>query len=599
MAAPLLTRDARDLRMLARPRWQRRLLTWTVPFAAVALIGVHISAVAVPSDVGDGCSTGAPCTPDPVGAASIGLLVAAAVTGKIYPRLPAWLAAGFLATLVVSERLLRASPASPAWTYLCDVVFVVLCAVVGGVRRDRSHPAAERWIADAPRERPPPPPGGPPRQGAGWRLVAWMFAAVAVGCVSAGWYTQKEADARQQAASVVSAPVTGHPDGYTVEVDVRGRSTRVDVLDSGAYPLGTHLDLYVDGRGLRQPVAEPYDATGWVLVGVLLGGVAAACYFRGVETSYRPRRLFADAQPVSAVSALCGLGIVAVYAADARPGEPALAHFHTAVDEEDDDPDVGSGFRPATLYGVPVPGHWCAVVVDGQLLTPTRPVPTGRVTAPLYGQLPTGDEDDDLPMPQQPPLRPEELDALRPADRFAAPDQVLTHVRNPLVGYASAVGMPLVLTIASRALPDLPYTIWLFVAALALALSCAAAWRMFMRGRAAWNGHGIAVVGAINEDRAAWHTVKDIDHDGESVTIITENRGLVLSAGRFLGMAGHTERDAEQLAHALRYARDRAATASAEDPPKLERPRPSPGLYALWLIGTPLLAWLMDSLANH
>ena len=595
MAAPLLTRDARDLRMLARPRWQRRLLTWTVPFAAVALVGVHISAVA-----DDVCSAGTPCTPDPVGAVSIGLLVAAAVTGKIYPRLPAWLAAGFLATLVVSERLLRASAVSPAWTYLCDVVFVVLCAVVGGVRRDRSQPAAERWIAEAPRERPPPPPDGPPRRGAGWRLAAWMFAVVAVGSVSAGWYTQKEADARQQAAAVVSAPVTGHPDGYTVEVDLRGRPTRVDVLDADAYPVGTHLDLYVDGRGLHQPVAEPYDATGWLLLGALLGGVAAACYFRGVETSFQPHRLFGDAQPVSAVRVLCGLGIVAVYAADARPGEPALVHFHTLVGaDEDDDPDIGSGFRPATLYGVPAPGHWCAVVVDGHLLTPTRPVPAGRVTAPLYGQVPADDdEDDDPPMPQ-PPLRPEELDALRPADRFAAPDQVLTHVRNPLVGYASAAGMPLVLTIASRVLPDLPYTVWLFVAGLALALSCAGAWRMFMRGRAVWNGHGIAVVGAVNEDRAEWRTVKDIDHDGESVTIITENRGLVLSAGRFLGMAGHTERDAEQLAHALRYARDRATTAPAEDPPKLDRPRPSPVLYALWVVGTPLLAWLMDTLAAH
>jgi hypothetical protein len=592
MPAPLLARSARDLRVLARPRWQRRLLTWTVPFAAVALIGVHVAAVG-----SDDCSAGSPCMPDPVGSVSVGLLVAAAATGKIYPRLPPWLAAGFLATLVVSERLLRASPVSPAWTYLCDAAFVVLCAVVGGVRRDRSHPAAERWIADAPRERPPPPPGGPPRQGAGWRLVAWMFAAVAVGCVSAGWYIQKEADARQQAATVVAATVTAHPDGYTLEVDLRGRPTRIDVFDAGAYPVGTRLDLYIDGRGLHQPVVEPYDATGWLLLGALLGGVAAACWFRGVESSYQPHRLFADAQPVSAVRVLCGLGIVAVYAYDARPGEQALLHFHTVLDN--DDPDIASGFRPATLYGVPAPGHWCAVVVDGHLLTPARPVPAGRVSAPLYAQVPAdNDEDDDPPMPQ-PPLRPEELDALRPADRFAAPDQVLTHVRNPLVGYASAAGMPLVLAVAAQALPDLPYAAWLFIAGLALALSCAGAWRMFMRGRAVWNGHGIAVVGAINEDRAAWRSVTDIDHDGETVTIITANRGLALSAGRFLGMGGRTERDAEQLAHALRYARDRATSAPAEDPPTLARPRPSAGLYALWIVGTPLLAWFMDALANH
>lgn len=595
MAPPLLTRDARDLRMLERPRWQRRLLAWTVPFASVVVIGLHTAAVD-----GARCSVGAPCTPDPLGSVSVGLLVAAAVAGKVYPRLPAWLAAGFLVTLVVSERFLRASPVSPAWTYLCDVVFIVLCAVVGGMRRDRSHPAAERWIADATRERPPPPPDGPPRRGSGWRTAAWTLAGGAAVCFAVGWYVQNDADARQEASTVTTATVIGHPDGFTIEVDLDGTVTRIGVLDADAYPVDSRVELYVDRLGLHQPVAEPYDATGWLLLGALLAGVAAAAYFRSLEDSFQPRRLFADPQPVVATHVLCGYGIVAVYAQDARVGEPALFHFRVIAPplEDDEEPDLPVGFRPATLYGVPAPGHWCAIVVDGQLMVPARPVPGGRVAAPVYGQVPADNDEDDDPVVPQPPLRPEELDALPSADRFAAPDQVLTHVRNPFVGYAAAAGMPLVLTLPAKALPDLPYVVWLAVAGIALALSSSGAWRLFMRGRAAWNGYGIAVVGAVNEDRAEWRTVTDIDHDGETVMIMTETRGLALSAGRFLGLAGRTERDAVQLAHALRYARDRSRTVAPETLPTLDRPRPPVGLWTLWIAGTPLLAWLLDALAG-
>src|SRR5262245_19905073 len=344
------------------------------------------------------------------------------------------------------------------------------------------------------------------------------------------------------------------------------------------------MAFYVDDRGLHQPVSEPYDASGWLFLGVFLAAVAAAATARGVEIGHGPARLFDEAQPVTEVSVLVGPGAVAVFAGDARPGEPAVAEIRTRLR-----PAPARGGRPASLFGVPAPGHWCAVVVDGEALAPTRPLATAGILAPPYGV-------DDLGRAVVPrgPLRPEELAALRPTDREAPPDQLRFHMRSPVGGCVIAAVAPLALMLPLRALFDLSYGVALLVSALALAASCALSWRLIMRDRIAWNGRGIAIVDAFGDQRVGWSEVYAIEHDRDTVTVHTGRRRLVVGAGALFGLFGRGDRGAEELANALRHARSTAGDDPIEGLPRLDRPRPPLGLYAVWLLGTPFLAWLLQ-----
>src|SRR5215470_2557483 len=132
VAAPLFTTDARDLHLLARPKWQRRVLAWVLPVAAGVLAGLHTTAVGEPV-----CTSQSPCRPDALGTVAIGLLFGAAFAGFMYARLAPWIAAGFVVSLIVSERVFQPASVSPAWLYIVDAGFVGLCVLVAGVSRDR------------------------------------------------------------------------------------------------------------------------------------------------------------------------------------------------------------------------------------------------------------------------------------------------------------------------------------------------------------------------------------------------------------------------------------------------------------------------------
>jgi hypothetical protein len=582
VAAPLFTTDARDLHLLARPKWQRRVLAWVLPVAAGVLAGLHTTAVGEPV-----CTSQSPCRPDALGTVAIGLLFGAAFAGFMYARLAPWIAAGFVVSLIVSERVLQPEAVSPAWLYIVDAGFVGLCVLVSGVSRDRRPTdRALQWLVGVRRER-PPPVQSLPRPGGPWRLAGRLLLVVAVACLAWGWYAQRQADAQQRAASRAVAEVTAHPDESTVAVRWPGGTATIGVLDADEYPIGSRMDLYVDDRGLHQPVSEPYDATGWLLLGVFLAALAAAAAGRGVEAARAPRRLFEEEQPVTEVSVLVGIGVVAVYAGDARPGEPAVMEIRTRMA-----PAPEGGIRPASLFGVPAPGHWCAVVVEGETLAPARPLSAGSVLAPPYGS------DESLRPVARGPLRAEEVAALRPTDREAPPDQLRFHVRSPLAGYAVAAGTPLALMLPVWALFDLSYPVALLIAAVVMAASCALSWRVIMRARIAWNGRGIAIIGAFGEQRVSWSEVDDIRHDRDTVTVHTGQGRLVVGAGAVFGLFGRRDRGAEELANALRHARDTGAHDPGEGLPRLERPRPPLGMYAVWLLGTPALAWLLQVYSN-
>jgi hypothetical protein len=613
MTTPLLTRDARDLRRLARPPWQRRLLAAAIPLGALVLVAVHTAAVGPVS-----CTVRDPCGPDPAGSAALGLLAAAGVAGVARPRLAAWFAGGFLAALVVSERVLRASAESPAWSYLVDLAFVGLCALRANLGQDR--PPSDRalqWLAVVRRER--PPPAALPRRGRGSRLVAVVLAVPASACLLWGWYAQQRADEQQASAERVTASVTAHVDEFTLRVQFGDETATIDVIESRNYPVGERMEFYVDQRGLRQPVSEPYDASGWVFLAVLLAGFAVTLHAHGADQASALRRLFAQEQPVSEVSVLPGSGVVAVYAGDASPGEPAVAEVRFAGAELE--PRV----QPALLYGVPAPGHWCALAVGGEPILPTRPLTAKNPAAPPFGTdlalLDDGNDDEAPPVVQVPreadlPLRPEQIEVMRPDDRDALSSEVRLHRRSPAVGYVSAAAMPLVVVPIMQVLSSgTSYTTAALLSASLLAVSCALAFRLFLRPRIAWNDRGIAMFGPFGGKRVEWRVVTDIAQDADSVTIHTGYGALVVGAGPMFGVFGRGDRTAEALAAALRHVRS-AAYASGHGPinidaagqvfavhtdelPRLERPRPPAGLYALWLLGTPLLAVLLQAFASH
>jgi hypothetical protein len=143
-------------------------------------------------------------------------------------------------------------------------------------------------------------------------------------------------------------------------------------------------------------------------------------------------------------------------------------------------------------------------------------------------------------------------------------------------------------------LPALPYRAALVIAGLATALACVVGWRLFLRSRLAWNAGGVAVVGTVGSGRFPWQQVRRIQPDRRDVTIGTAYRNLVVAAPG--GPGGFPGRSAEQLANALRYAKERAVP--DVDPPRLAAPTPPAGLYVLWLVTTPLVAWALQEVSG-
>src|SRR6185369_10199464 len=109
--------------------------------------------------------------------------------------------------------------------------------------------------------------------------VAAACVLAAVGCLAWGLLSQSRADAQQEAAARVDGVVVAHPDDITIMVRLPGdpaRTVAIWVLASATYPVGKGVPLYVDDRGLHQPVSQPYDATGWIGFAVVLVGLGVA-----------------------------------------------------------------------------------------------------------------------------------------------------------------------------------------------------------------------------------------------------------------------------------------------------------------------------------
>src|SRR6266545_2050118 len=324
MHLPLLTRDGRHLATPPQPAWLRRLLVWSVPLAAAGLLAVN--SAGTPDAT---CTQSAPCTADPLGSVVLGLFLASAVVGLVHPGTAAALAAAFAAGALGYD-VLHPATASAWWMDAAVIGYAAISLAVARVLRARpGHDVAFDWLARTPYATPPAPS----------RLPG--------------------------------------PDRRTLAL----------LLDAVHHPAGSRLALRVDRAGLRQPVGEEYDASGWYVPAILLAGLALAGVARDRQRRHGLRRLVGQPQPVSSVYVCETWDRLAVYPADARPGEPAIAEVRLWRDPEQpppasllpatiDDEDDGRlpELQSALLYGVPAPGQWCAVAVDGEIRLPRRPL---------------------------------------------------------------------------------------------------------------------------------------------------------------------------------------------------------------------------------
>jgi hypothetical protein len=610
MSSPLLTRDGRHLATPAQPGWLRHLLVWTVPLAAVAVLAITASGTPEAT-----CSDSAPCTADPLGSVVLGLFVASALVAVAHAGVGAALGVAFVLGSLGYDGL-NPQTASPWWADATIVGYALVCLAVARARRPRpARDVAFGWLARTPYATPPTPARlpGPDRRMLALVGLALLGATLVVGY---GLHRQDEADAQQQAARVVIAEVVGRPDEYTVQVrlpDATAEATAAStisltMLDADHHPVGSRLSLRMDDAGLRQPVSEEYDASGWYLPAVLLFGLALAGAGRIRQHRHGLRRLFTEAQPVSAVYVCETWDRLAVYPADARAGEPAIAELRLWRDSAEPVPpalldgDLDGGFgrdeddvelpepRAALLYGVPAPGQWCTVAVDGAPRLPVRPL-RAHFSAPPF--VPRGMSADE-PVGVDLPLRPEELAALAGADRDDDPFALREHAGHPGLAYLRIGILAFGLVALTRLLPALPFLVSFAVCLAAVAIATEVGWRLWLRPRLAWNGGGLAVVGLLGAQRLAWSEVYHISADRGAVIVAARETALIVPAGGGLSWpAGAARRSAVELALALRHARHRALASGAADlmaPPALAVPARPGALAALWLALGLLLA---------
>ncbi|WP_432978114.1 PH domain-containing protein [Dactylosporangium sp. CA-233914] len=594
---PLLTADV--FGWTARSvRWRRGRALLVVA-AAIAVVSLHVV-----FDPPVECRDAAPCGPDPLNAVLFGLVAALPVVAFVSLPVAAWLAAGFV-TADALWQVAHPALASPAWLTGCDAALAVLAFVTARLAPPGLGSGAQMWAVTT-SHRAPPRPRRLPRYGLGWRLLAVPLLlsalAIAIGAVAA----QSRADDRLGSAERVVAEVVGQPDEYTIEVRLPSATdpVRVTVADASEHPVGANLAVLVADGGLYQLVSEPYDTSGWLSLAVLLAGLALGCLARARERAAAARALFDGEQPATEVYVWALGGRVAVYATDARPGEPALVEFFALSRHGSDD------IRPGVLFGVPAQREWCAVAVDGELLVPRGPARSGRF-APAYGGPapdPASPSDFEVPDAARLPLRPEEILALRTEDVAATPEIVHTHRHNRFSGYAVivAASWPF-LIVLSRLLPALPYWGAVALAAPVTAIACVSGWRLFLRPRVSWNGAGLSVVGSIGARLLVWSEVHAIRADRHgAVTIETDQHGagLVVTARgeqsllpRFLS---GDERTGAQLSGALRLTSERAAARDRDrvrdvvSLPPAPVPPPAPVLlYAAWLAEALLYALVL------
>jgi hypothetical protein len=348
----------------------------------VGAIGLFFVGVAGEAAIRQPCTAAQPCLPEPIGFTSFGLLLATVVAAFVHRAAARWLSLTFAVVFLLAGY--RELP-QVWWLQAYAVAFVLLCWFVLRPEfgllamisfEDVSHSARLPRPADLARLR--------PRPSQVWLVVA--FTVVALTGAATYSIQQAAAQAREAAARVVSGQVIEHED-FGILVSIDGVGVPVDVLYPSDYPLGSTQPLWVDDEGLAQPLSEPYDASWWMILTGLGGGLAFAVGWRAAGPELERRRLFTRAQPVRRVSAILAGGRVTILPPEGYPEGMSLPLSFPAVTSELDSvaralagkaPEL---VRTVTLYGVPEEGRWCGARLDNQTVAPTGPAEV----SPLVG----------------------------------------------------------------------------------------------------------------------------------------------------------------------------------------------------------------------
>ncbi|MCP9957624.1 hypothetical protein [Streptomyces sudanensis] len=326
---------------------------WARPLWAV--LGLVLTAV-----WGVARAPDAPCTAaEPCGTDWVGLGFAAALPLTLYwvvrqPRLAlAGLAVVLLGHLV--DGGFAAALEDPSWSAF---VGAVAFAAAGLLHRlaVAARQRALAYGAAGPSLHPVPAAALAFRRGRlSFALASLLLAAAVFGY----WQAQRIADAYERRSAGL-VPVTGtvtasDPDGSLIGVSVGGRVHRVETAHPEEHPVGSGIELVVDGDWARS-AAEPYDVSGWevlVLAG-LVGGLAFLA--NGVDGRTRSRRLRRGPLPVLRVLVRedPDNGRTWVYAADDLAAERPVLHFHSLpAFEEDPRTGASRGGTTRTTAGSP------------------------------------------------------------------------------------------------------------------------------------------------------------------------------------------------------------------------------------------------------
>jgi hypothetical protein len=465
----------------------------------------------------------------------------------------------------------------PGWAVLLPWALFAVAMSAARYQTDRVAHAAPR--------RPVPSPAALPRVGVPGLALAAAVLACAAGAGAWVWWRQDRAEQQQATARIVTGVVREQAgDGVSGTVRVAltgGGEVRSEVLSRADYPVGSEVQLYIDGQGLRQLRSEPYDVTPWLAPVVIAAGLGVAAAARVGRRRRGLRALFDDPQPVRPVRVVDDFGYVHVLmpAADGRSAvefgidvdEPALLYAREHADDEE--PET----VPALLYGEPRPGRWLAVEVDGRLRVPLAPV--GEMTEVPYDPehaLPREVADDDAQL-----VDPAQL---LPADRDAGPDQIREHRVTPVRRWFEAVAIGLGASVTAGEVVHV-FGDWHPVPAVAAvaALAYEFGWRTQLRPRLRWDVGGVAAISFRHRERAVWDADSAVVHDDDgTVIVITGDVVLAVDAPK-PWPSWAAQRTAEQLVAALRDARRQALDrAGAPAPPDIAVPGRPLLLYAAW-----------------
>lgn len=340
-----------------------------------AAIGFFFVGVAGEEAIRQPCTAAQPCLPEPTGFTSFGLLLATVVAAFVHRAAARWLSLAFAVVLLLAG---YPTLAQVWWVQAYAVAFVLLCWFV--LRPEFGLMAMISFVDVSHHDRLPRPAQMArlrPRPGQVWLVVA--FTVVALTGAATYVIQQAAAQTREAAARVVNGQVIAHED-FGILVSVEDVPVPVDVLYPSDYPLGSTLPLWVDDEGLTQPLSEPYDASWWMILTGLGGGLAFAVGWRAAGPELERRRLFSRAQPVRRVSAVLAGGRVTVL-----PPEDYLEDmffplsFPAVTSELDSVARALAGKAPelvrtVTLYGELEEGRWCGARLDNQTVAPIGPV---------------------------------------------------------------------------------------------------------------------------------------------------------------------------------------------------------------------------------